>query len=158
MAIVHQKGFGLIEVLVSVLVLGIGLLGLAGLQTQSLRFNNEAYFRTQATVLSMDMAERLRSNFETARTNSGLYTFTKTQTVPAGGKDCQTSACTAAEIAAYDFKEWRERVEEVLPGGFVAITPEATGSAVPWQSYVIEIEFSSTASATDQIFQYRVRI
>jgi type IV pilus assembly protein PilV len=158
MNIRHQQGFGLIEVLVAVLVMGIGLLGLAGLQTQSLRFNNEAYFRTQATLLSMDMADRLRANFETARTNSGLYTFTKTATVPTGGTDCYTSACTPAEIAAYDFKQWRERVAEVLPGGLVAVTPEATGTAVPWQGYVIEVDFSSTESATDQTFRYRVRI
>jgi|AntRauTorcE11898_2_1112593.scaffolds.fasta_scaffold44682_2 type IV pilus assembly protein PilV len=154
----NQQGVGLIEVLVAVLVLGVGLLGLAGLQTQSLRFNNEAYFRTQATLLSMDMADRLRSNFEFARTNSGIYTFTKTETVPSGGTDCYSSACTPAEIAAYDFKQWRTRVEEVLPGGLVALTPEATGTAVPWQGYIIEVEFSSTESPTDQIFRYRVRI
>ena len=72
---IYQKGYGLIEVLVSVLVLSIGLLGLAGLQTQSLRFNNEAYFRTQATLLAMDMSDRLRTNFETARTNTFLKAF-----------------------------------------------------------------------------------
>lgn len=154
----HQQGVGLIEVLVAVLVLAIGLLGLAGLQTQSLRFNNEAYFRTQATLLAMDMADRLRANWEEARTNSALYTFAKTETVPTGVKDCAANTCSAAEIAAFDFKQWRAQVEEVLPGGLVALTPEATGTATPWQGYVIEVEFSSTESATDQIFRYRVRI
>lgn len=154
----HQQGLGLIEVLVSVLILAIGLLGLAGLQTQSLRFNNEAYFRTQATLLALDMADRLRANQDTARTNSALYTFSKTETVPSGGKDCTASACTPAEVAAFDFQQWRARVEAVLPGGLVALTPEATGTATPWQGYVIEIEFSSTESPTDQIFRYRVRI
>ncbi len=154
----HQAGFGLIEVLVSVLVLGIGLLGLAGLQAQSLRFNNEAYFRTQATLLAMDMADRLRANFETARTNASVYTLSKTETSPTSVTNCKANACSPTQIAAYDLKEWRERVQEVLPGGLVAVTPESTGAAVPWQGYVIEVEFSSTESATDQVFQYRVRI
>ena len=153
-----QRGVGLIEVLVSVLILGVGLLGLAGLQAQSLRFNNEAYFRTQATLLAMDMADRLRANFETARTNASAYTFSKTAAIPTSITECRANACNPAQIAAYDFSEWRGRVQQVLPGGVVSVTPEATGTAVPWQAYTIEIEYTSTESSTNQVFQYRVRI
>lgn len=152
------NGYGLIEVLVAVLVLAIGLLGLAGLQTQSLRFNNEAYFRTQATILAMDMADRLRANLPTARNNPGSYTFAKTEGIPASVKDCSSAECSLAELAQFDFKAWKEKALELLPGAEVAVTPEAVGTATPWQGYIIEIEYSSIDSAQTQLFQYRVKI
>lgn len=67
----HSKGFTLIEVLVAVLVLSIGLLGIAGLQTRSLQFNGDAYYRTQAQLLATDLAERMRANWQASST--GLY-------------------------------------------------------------------------------------
>ncbi len=57
-----QRGVTLIEVLVTVLIFSIGLLGLAGLQATSLRQNMSAYQRTQASVLAMDMLDRMRAN------------------------------------------------------------------------------------------------
>lgn len=56
-----RNGFTLIEALVAVLVLSIGLLGLAGLQVTSLRNNQDAYFRTQATFLARSMMDELRA-------------------------------------------------------------------------------------------------
>ena len=55
----HSHGFTLIEVLVTLLVLSIGLLGLASLQIQGLRGTHEALLHTQAGGLAVDMAERL---------------------------------------------------------------------------------------------------
>lgn len=154
----RQAGYGLIEVLVAVLVLAVGLLGLAGLQTQSLRFNNEAYFRTQATMLAMDMADRLRSNLKTARTSPGSYTFTKTESTPESFTDCTEGPCSPSQLAQYDFKVWKDRAQDVLPGAEVALTPDTTGAATPWQGYTIEIEYRSSDNAAAQLFQYRVNI
>lgn len=58
----HMKGFTLVEVLVALLILSIGLLGLAGLQAGGLRSNHSAYLRSQAVMLAHDMADRMRSN------------------------------------------------------------------------------------------------
>ena len=58
----RESGFSLIEVLVALLVLSIGLLGLAALQAQGLRFNHDAYVRTQATNLAYDIVDRMRVN------------------------------------------------------------------------------------------------
>lgn len=57
-----QRGFSLLEVLVTIVVLAFGLLGLAGLQMRSLSTNTDAYQRTQAQAILSDMAERLRAN------------------------------------------------------------------------------------------------
>ncbi len=56
----RQRGFTLIEVMIAVLVLSIGLLGLAGLQVTALRNNQTAFLRTQAAILSGDIIERMR--------------------------------------------------------------------------------------------------
>jgi type IV pilus assembly protein PilV len=58
----HSRGFTLIEVLVAIIVLAIGLLGLAGLQLTSLKAADSAYFRSQATLLADDILDRMRSN------------------------------------------------------------------------------------------------
>ena len=55
------NGFTMVELLVAVLVLSIGLLGLAGLQAAGLRNNQSAYLRSQATILAYDVADRMRA-------------------------------------------------------------------------------------------------
>lgn len=62
----QSRGLTLVEILIALLVLSIGLLGLAGLQTLSLKFNTSAYHRTQATTLAYDMADRMRANRQAA--------------------------------------------------------------------------------------------
>lgn len=58
----REGGLTLIEILVALVILSIGLLGLAGLQTLSLNFNTSAYYRTQATALAYGLADRMRAN------------------------------------------------------------------------------------------------
>ncbi len=57
-----QRGFSLVEVLVAVVLLSIGLLGLAKLQFWGVRHTGSAYFRTQATQIANEMVERMRAN------------------------------------------------------------------------------------------------
>jgi len=63
----RQHGFGLLEILISVLVLSIGLLGLAGLHVAGMRSTHSAYYRAQATILTYDIVDRMRVNAEAAR-------------------------------------------------------------------------------------------
>lgn len=113
------RGFSLIEVLVALLVLSIGLLGLAALQTTSLQFNTGSYFRTQATFLAYDILDRMRANSAVVA-DGGTYDIPTaaaatpflTSTDPA----CDTSSCTVADLAAYDLGKWYKRMDLVLPG------------------------------------------
>ena len=63
----RAAGFSLIEVLISILIITVGLLGLAGLQARAQVAEFESYQRAQALVLLYDMVERLNSNRITAR-------------------------------------------------------------------------------------------
>ncbi len=105
----QAAGFTLLEVLIAVVVLSIGLLGLAGLQTTGLRNNQDAYARTQAATLANDMADRIRANM--AGFNAGNYDNTASTTAT-----CNSSGCTPQQMAEHDTSLWNTALA-VLPSG-----------------------------------------
>ena len=127
----RQRGFTLIEVLVSGLILAIGLVGVAGLQAFSLKNNQSAFMRSQATALAYDLADRMRSNV--AGANGGFYDPASA----ALSTGCSTtSGCTPADLALHDLAEWNAAIATYLPmgTGFVCIdsTPaDGTGVGDP---------------------------
>lgn len=58
----RDRGFSLIEVLITVVILAIGLLGVAAVQVVSLQQTNNSYLQTQANIHAQDIAERMRAN------------------------------------------------------------------------------------------------
>lgn len=122
---VSQGGFTLIEVLVALLVLSIGLLGLAALQTVSLKFNADSYTRTQATILAYDIVDRMRAN--PAGVTAGDYDVADDSTAAGikttydgcskgGSCSCNSAVnCDAATLATYDLGQWYTRMEQLLP-------------------------------------------
>ena len=116
-----NAGFTLIEVLVAMVVLAVGLLGMAGLQANSIRNNQSAYNRSQATQLAYDLADRMRANI------SGVATYT-TGTAAAIGNCKITTGCSPAEMATNDLFEWNSAISAALPnGGTGTITVTSTG-------------------------------
>lgn len=103
-------GFTLLEVLIAVLVLSIGLLGLAGLQITSLKFNHSAYMRTSATNLAYEMADRMRVNRQAAL--DGEYNGVDFPAPP----ECNP-ALTPDGSAAQDILTWRHALICTLPSG-----------------------------------------
>lgn len=104
-----QSGFTLFESLVALLVLSVGMLGIAGLLVQGMRYNQDAYVRTQATILAYDMFERMRIN----GANIAAYPVNN---MPAGA--CNAGGLTLAQA---DLRCWRDLVAQSLPGGFATI-------------------------------------
>src|SRR4030067_2895045 len=99
-----QGGFSLLEVLIALLVLAVGLLGLAALQNMGLRLNHQSYERTQATILIYDMIDRMRANPAGVVANN--YALSMTSTPPTATQDCEVTICTSAAMAAYDMNRW----------------------------------------------------
>ena len=125
----RQRGFTLLEILVALLVLSIGLLGLAGLQTFSLRNNHSALLRSQAVVLAYDALDRMRSNRDQAMLGGGsAYNTTYSQAAGSYSTTGCSSACTSSELATYDLSGWKADVAR-LPGGQAQISIDANNKA-----------------------------
>lgn len=106
-----QRGIGLIEVLVALLVLAIGILGFVALQYRAVEATSEANYRIQAINIARDLAERMRVN------RSALSTY-KTETSNAttqkqAGKSCLINTCTTTELADFDVAEVANRADSL---------------------------------------------
>jgi len=134
-----SSGFTMVEVLVALVVLGVGLLGIASLYVVTLRTSGGAIYRMQAVNLASDLGDRIRAN----RTAGTAYAD-----APAtDGDRCNgpTANCSAAEMAAHDLYQWQEQIQATLPGnptGTVTVDTTTT----PF-SYEIEVTWLESGDA-----------
>lgn len=98
-----QHGFSMVEVLVSLLVIGVGLLGLSGLQIASVKGSNNAHARNTATNLAMELSERMRANEQGVQ--GGFYENNVTCTTNTGNQCKGTVFCTPEQSARIDVQE-----------------------------------------------------
>jgi type IV pilus assembly protein PilV len=126
-----HRGFSLIEVLIALIIMSVGMLGIAGLYVQSLQAGRTSMFRHQAVALAGDVADRIRAN-PTAR---DAYTD------PAGADNgCVATGvdCSADEMAFHDTFLWKQQAGNTLPGGGVTVsyedvTPPRYTITVSWE-------------------------
>jgi len=118
------EGFSLVEVLVALLILSIGLLGLAALQTTSLKYNTGSYFRTQATYFVYDIVDRMRANsaevtsgggYDVPDASAASTAVSNYNSCKSSGCACNTASCTSSNLASYDLGSWYDRMKNVLP-------------------------------------------
>ena len=124
-----NTGFTLVEVLIAMLILAVGLLGLAGLQATSLRNTQSAYNRSQATQLAYDMADRMRANVADARLSVDADPLTASAYLGAALQVANCTAvagCTPAQMAQNDLFEWNQDIDNALSAsatGTIAAVP-----------------------------------
>lgn len=126
------RGFTLLEVLIALFVFSIGLLGLAGLMVVSVKTNNSAYLRTQATYLAQSLADHMRANTGVIDSYEGAYSAST-----AGADPCLGVACDPTQLVARDKAIWSQQMVDSLPnptanlacdGGTLG-TPATSGAA-----------------------------
>ncbi|MEQ1801311.1 MAG: type IV pilus modification protein PilV [Gammaproteobacteria bacterium] len=125
------KGFTLVEVLVALVVMSVGMLGIAALYLEGLRAGRTALYRTTAVTLAADMADRIRANRNAGIAYQG--------TGPGADGDCVNGAadCTAEALAADDWSDWSNLLAAQLPegsSGEVQVDP-----AAPAATYTITV-------------------
>ena len=113
-----QYGFGLVESLVALVVVSVGMIGIAVLYGQGLSASRTALARTQAVNLASDMADRIRLNRRAgvAYQNGGAGT----------NRNCEPggATCTPVQMAEHDLWVWNTQIDQRLAGadGTVAFT------------------------------------
>lgn len=102
-----NKGFSLLELLIALLVFSIGLLGLAGLLVISVKTNQSAYLRSQASFLAQGMADRMRNNI------IGVWGNNYNSAIPGGTN--AACPCNVGQLAQRDLFMWSQELANFLP-------------------------------------------
>ena len=128
-----QSGFSLIESMVALVVVSVGMIGIAALYGQGLGASRTALSRTQAVNLAADMADRIRSNRQGGASYDTMGAVANNNCDPGGGVNC-----TPAQMAAHDLWVWTNQVAQQLPNGvgfvqYAATVPPTFTIRVSWQ-------------------------
>ncbi|MFD2192191.1 type IV pilus modification protein PilV [Pistricoccus aurantiacus] len=125
----RQRGLGLIEVLIAILVLSVGLLGLAGMQGRSLAKNHSAYLRSQAITLSHEIGERMRVNRQAAL--NGDYDLALDAEAPGNNS-----------LADKDVSGWLAALQATLPAGDGSLSHSGN-------SFTVTVQWDDSRGAED---------
>lgn len=118
-----QTGAGLIEVLVSLLILGVGLLGVLSLQSNGLNSGQRAVFVTEAQILAQDMADRIMGfgNGADGALAGNYAGISITDDDPGTYANC-SGGCDAGQTVAFDVNQWQEQLfQSSLPGSLARV-------------------------------------
>lgn len=118
-----QRGVTLVESMIALLVISIGLLGIAALQITAMSQNTSALNHSQAVWITYNMSDRIRANKDVIASYDGI------DTTGTYSQDCMASACTPAQMVTADAAEWATLVG-TLPGGRGIIANVADGVLV----------------------------
>jgi type IV pilus assembly protein PilV len=112
-----QRGDTMIEVLVTIIIIAVGVLGAAALQVTTLKNLSTSHSASVAAIVAEDFSERMRANPTAAL--AGGYEHSS---APTGDTDCAANLCSMADMAKYDIKTWWDQLTAVLPAGSAEVT------------------------------------
>lgn len=132
-----QPGFSLVEVLIALVIMSVGMLGIAGLYVQSMQAGRTSMLRHHAVTLAGDVADRIRANPRAgiAYEGAGLD----------GSCVSGVVSCDDVEMAGHDILLWQQQAEDTLPDGDVEITFDDSGNP---PDYIIDVTWSEPGSTT----------
>ncbi|KAA3629004.1 MAG: type IV pilus modification protein PilV [Proteobacteria bacterium] len=140
----HESGFGLIESVVTLLIVSFGLLALAYMQSWGQRFGQDAGARTQATMIANDLLDRIRVT-GIATSDSGATTYTAT---PSGNLTCAPGTVSAANDRDCFYVQISERIPTAA--GAIAISGNMYVITIAWLDRYAEEQFDSDDNGLSQ--------
>ena len=116
-----NHGFSLLEILISLVILSVGMVGLAGLKIVAIKGENESHFRHEASLLMMELADRIRAN--PAGVDAGSYeAHDGISVTTAPSPLCDDGSCSASQLATFDMYSVAKKISVAVPGSSVSIT------------------------------------
>lgn len=144
-----QSGATLIEALVSILLLSLGLLGIAGLQLNALAYQKSSWATHRIAELTADISERIRANPTAAVNGNYVYTSSystaKSEVITSNACRTSGSSCTTAQIANDDVAAWVAKSQAALPGGAVRLEG-ASNTGFTVTAMYLDKDFVNTAT------------
>ena len=122
----RQHGFSMLEILITLVLIAVAMLGTAGLQLNAMRLNKGSQLRTQVIFLASDITERMEAN--KAQAVAGTYAAPLTSVVSLAGTNCETAACDGTALAAWDINRWGQSIAVLLPQSSWSITRVTAGN------------------------------
>ena len=155
----NERGVGLIEVLVTLLILSTTLIALSALQTRSLQFNQGAYFRSQANMLAYDMLDRIRVNDSLPQDNEAPAPVREALSAYTMGETVAAEAIVAtAPLSAVDQYQWLRSINASLPGGRGQIACDNTTRVCRVSITWTELNSAGLEDEDESTFTYEARI
>lgn len=127
----RQHGFSLIEAMIALLIIAVGLLGIASMQAMSISNTATSRIRALAAIEASNMAAYMGANATYWRTVALPFSITVTPPGSTPATNCTSASCTPAEMAAYNLKQWAGPDQlGLLPGGVGTIINNTTQPGV----------------------------
>ena len=147
----HTRGFTIVEVLVALVVLSIGLLGIAKLVMVSSHANDSAYLRSQATAMAYQMIDNMRANLAGASAGNYSTALNGTPLLPTPCLGTGTQ-CSNLQLAQWDVYSWQTNLSAALPSGTGSIVTSATSPVtatvvVQWDDSAAQAAFGAASAA-----------
>lgn len=142
------RGFTLVEVLVALVVMSVGMLGIAALYLEGMRAGRTALYRTTAVNLAADMADRIRANLPAGNAYAG--------TGPGADESCVNgdADCTPVQLAADDWFSWSSEIKAQLPQGARA---EILVNTAPAPVYTVTLEWPEIGQTEAATYSLRLQ-
>jgi type IV pilus assembly protein PilV len=133
----NLRGFSLVEVLIALVIMSVGMLGIAGLYVQTMQAGRTSMLRHHAVTLAGDVADRIRANPRAAIAYEG----------PGLNGSCVSGVvnCDEVAMAGHDIMLWQQQAVDTLPSGGVEITFDDTGTP---PLYTIDVTWTEPGATT----------
>lgn len=147
----HQRGATMLEALVALLVLMLGVLGLARLQLATLMEARNANARSVAVHAATDLMDRMQVNRAARFTVPPFDDYVTAWTQPAApATNCISDPCSRAQMAAFDVWQWKQTLAQQLPEGSATVfrsntDPSQLGILLAWSAIQARNQASADA-------------
>jgi type IV pilus assembly protein PilV len=148
----RTRGISMVEALVALVIISVGMLGIAGLYLSSLQAGRSANLRMQAVNLASDLGDRIRAN------KRGVASYQASATTTGKSNDCATKTCTAVEIAENDLFIWKQGITTALPANANGQVTYTAATATTPSRCTIMVVWREAGADADSTYSLTVEV